>query len=152
MDPLHQLLAIEEIKRLKAKYFRFIDLQDWDSFAALFTEDAVMDMRAGMPERDEGTSVLHGPREISAFARETVGAVGHTVHHGYMPEIDICSETSARAIWAMSDRLRQVEGLRGVLVFTGFGHYHDTYERVGGSWLIKQVCLTRLSTDGLATV
>jgi hypothetical protein len=152
MDLLHQLIAIEEIKRLKARYFRFIDLQDWASFATLFTDDAVMDMREGMPERDAEDSVLRGPLEISAFARETVGAVGHTVHHGYMPEIEILTDTSATGIWAMSDRLRRVDGLRGVVVFTGFGHYHDSYARVDGDWLIRHVRLTRLRTDGIASV
>jgi hypothetical protein len=69
-----------------------------------------------------------------------------------MPEIEIRSATSATAIWAMSDRLRRVAGLRGVMVFTGFGHYHDVYERVDGRWLIKHVRLTRLSTDDIVSV
>ncbi len=45
------LLAIEEIKALKARYFRCMDTKDWDGFAALFTIDASLDvsgeMRAG---------------------------------------------------------------------------------------------------------
>jgi hypothetical protein len=29
----------------------------------------------------------------------------------------------------------------------GFGHYHETYERVGGRWLIKSTSVTRLAVD-----
>jgi hypothetical protein len=149
LDPVEQLLAIEEIRRLKARYFRYIDLQDWESFAKLFTPDAVMDMREGMPERAASDSLVQGPENITAFARETVTKVRHTVHHGFMPEIELLSATTARAIWAMSDRLRRVPGMGDLVVFTGFGHYHDTYERIEGVWLIKRIHLSRLPTDGL---
>ncbi len=36
-----QLWDIEQIKQLKARYFRFLDTKDWNSFARLFTDDCV---------------------------------------------------------------------------------------------------------------
>ena len=41
MDDLKTLLAIEKIKRLKARYFRLMDLRHWDEWAELFTKDCV---------------------------------------------------------------------------------------------------------------
>jgi hypothetical protein len=29
----------------------------------------------------------------------------------------------------------------------GYGHYHDTYEKIGGAWLIRTSTLTRLHMD-----
>jgi hypothetical protein len=29
----------------------------------------------------------------------------------------------------------------------GYGHYHETYEKVDGRWLIASTTLTRLRTD-----
>src|SRR3546814_6402828 len=43
MDPSpFNLLAINEIKSLKARYFRFVDTKDWVGLATLFTPDATM--------------------------------------------------------------------------------------------------------------
>ena len=36
---LTDLLEIEQIKQLKARYFRLMDQKRWDEFAQLFTED-----------------------------------------------------------------------------------------------------------------
>ena len=43
MEPLERLLAIEEIKQTKARYFRFIDTKDRDGLASVFSRDAVLD-------------------------------------------------------------------------------------------------------------
>jgi hypothetical protein len=42
MDPLNRLVAIEEIKQLKARHARVVDTKRWESLADVFTEDAVM--------------------------------------------------------------------------------------------------------------
>lgn len=41
MNTIDQLVAIEEIKALKARYFRCVDTKDWDGFGAVFATDAV---------------------------------------------------------------------------------------------------------------
>ena len=54
MQTPERLLAVEQIRQLKARYFRLLDTKRWDEFEALFSADAVFDMReaAGGP-RDE---------------------------------------------------------------------------------------------------
>jgi hypothetical protein len=146
MDALVRLNAIEDIKQLKARYFRCMDTKDWDGFADVFAPDAVMDMTEEM--RDQQTTadpVTRGNREIAAFVRAAVDPVT-TVHHGHMPEIDLTSNTTATGIWAMEDKLRWPEG-SPIKAMHGYGHYHETYERVGKEWKIKTLMLTRLRVD-----
>jgi hypothetical protein len=51
--------------------------------------------------------------------------------------------TPAKGIWAMQDLLRWPDGRE----LHGYGHYHETYERIDGAWRIKTLKLTRLRTD-----
>ena len=40
-DFSQQLWEIEQIKQLKARYFRLMDTKDWDAWRELFTDDCV---------------------------------------------------------------------------------------------------------------
>jgi len=138
-----RLEALEEIKALKARYFRCMDTKDWDGFAAVFAPDAVMDMTGEVPEGEDG--ITRGSREIAAFVRRMIDDVT-TVHHGHMPEIELTSPTSATGVWAMEDMLRWPPG-SFLVSLHGYGHYHETYEKVDGRWLITALRLTRLRLD-----
>ena len=65
---VEDLTAIEEIRSLKARYFRYMDTMDWESFAELFSADATMDTsgEAG------GGGVVNGRREIASYVREAI--------------------------------------------------------------------------------
>lgn len=146
MDPLEQLRAIEDIKALKARYFRCMDTKDWAGFADQFAPDAEMDMSSEMRDaRTPGAGLVRGNQAIADFVRGAVGDVV-TVHHGHMPEIEITSPTTARGTWAMEDKLRWPDGAP-IATMHGYGHYHETYERSDGRWRIKTITLTRLRVD-----
>jgi uncharacterized protein (TIGR02246 family) len=146
MDAAERLEAVEEIKQLKARYFRTMDTKDWDGFASVFTPDAVMDMSGEMRDsRTAGTGVTRGNRAIAEFVKGAVQPI-ETVHHGHMPEIEITSPTTARGVWAMEDKLRWPIG-SPIRSMHGYGHYHETYEKLDGRWLIKTIALTRLRVD-----
>jgi hypothetical protein len=143
---MDELRAMEEIKRLKAAYFRCMDTKDWDGFAEVFAPDALMDMSGEMRDRTTtGTGITQGNLAIAAFVRGAVDAV-QTVHHGHMPEIELTSPTTATGIWAMEDKLRWPEG-SPIRTLHGYGHYHETYEMVDGRWRIKSTRLSRLRVD-----
>jgi hypothetical protein len=72
---------------------------------------------------------------VVAFVRKTVESL-ITVHHGHMPEVEVLSPTTASAIFAMEDLIWWPEGSRRKTLH-GWGHYHETYEKVEGKWLIK---------------
>jgi uncharacterized protein (TIGR02246 family) len=127
---------IEAIKQLKARYFRTMDTKDWAAMRQVFTDDVVMDTT------ESGGGRIEGADDFMAFLEETLGAV-ITVHHGHMPEIELTSPTTASGIWAMEDELWWPDGSH----LHGYGHYHETYEKVGGAWRIASSTLTRLRMD-----
>ena len=144
LSDVERLLAIEEIGRLKASYFRCLDTKDWACIATLFTPDATAVYNvegSGGPATPDNP--VTGNEGIAAFIQR---AVEHlvTIHHGHMPEIEITSPTTATGIWAMLDILQEPGGENLV---EGWGHYHETYERIDGRWYIKTLRLTRLRVD-----
>lgn len=130
---------LEEIRQLKARYFRLMDEKDWDALADVFTEDVEMDMTG------EGSGVISGREAYMPFIRDVLDGVT-TVHHGHMPEITITSPTTATGIWAMEDKLWWPEG-SPISHLHGYGHYHETYERTADGWRIKTCRLTRLHRE-----
>ena len=42
MNHAEQLWEIEQIKQLKARYFRYLDTKQWAKYRAIFTEDALI--------------------------------------------------------------------------------------------------------------
>jgi hypothetical protein len=146
MTDLERLLAIEAIKQLKACYFRFMDTKDWDSLPTVFAPDAQMDMRG---ETGDGSGLIDGGPQIAAFMRASVEYLV-TVHHGHTPEIELLSATAARGLWAMEDKLWKPAGSKSTLPFNalhGYGHYHETYSKIDGQWLIQTTRLSRLRID-----
>jgi hypothetical protein len=146
MSPLERLEAIESIRALKARYFRTLDTQDWTAHEQVFVPELVADMRDAAPVHDPG-AITHGAaRYVAALAPILQGVV--TVHHGHTPEIELLGDNTARACWAMEDKLWVGEG--SVLPFRflhGYGHYHETYSRDAGGWRIATIRLTRLRID-----
>lgn len=155
IENLESLIAIEEIKQLKARYFRYMDMQQWDKLATVWAEDAVYDatdaLRNGSGDdtldQKLGDDWINTGRDN--IVRFIAGALDmmQSAHHGHMPEITIQSPTSASAIWPMSDVVRRVVDGRVVLKLEGEGHYWETYVKVGDKWQIKTSRLTRLRTS-----
>jgi hypothetical protein len=138
---LRRLLDIEEIKALKARYFRLMDQKRWDDWAQVFGLDAVMEV----PEAD---MVVRGRAAIvESVSTALTGA--RTVHHGHMPEIEITGDDTARGTWAMSDYVEwERDGERRVGL-QGYGHYLEEYGREDGAWRIQHLHLARLRVDPL---
>lgn len=127
---------IEAIKQLKARYFRLMDIKDWDGMREVFADDVYIDTTGS------GGRVVQGADDFMAGLRSLLADVV-TVHHGHMPEIELTSDTTATGIWALQDLLRWPDGRE----LYGYGHYHEEYEKVDGRWRIKRMTLTRLRTD-----
>ena len=138
MDP-SQLVEIEQIKQLKARYFRFMDTRQWDEWAEVFAEDCVMHVELGRGDPDE---VYSGRDEIVRHVSSALKPTS-TVHHGHMPEIELTGEDSARGIWAMYDYVTW----NSERDLKGYGHYHETYTKRDGRWRILTLRLTRLRVD-----
>lgn len=141
---LQELLDIEAIKQLKARYFRLMDLKQWDEWSQLFTDDVVLDVSDDAP----GSEPFRGRATVLATVR---GAIEHarTAHYGHMPEIAITGPTTARGTWAMEDYVEfsgKDGATRGI---RGYGHYVERYVKQDGEWRIASLELKRLRIDPL---
>lgn len=148
LDPVTRLLAVEEIRTLRAKYWRFVDTKQWAAFGRLFALDArFVDHSAEF--RCDGAEEIEG--KISAVLEHSV-----TIHHGHQSEIEIEDESNARGIWAMEDYLVFPPGVAHETnpypsaVVRGYGHYVDRYVKLDGEWRFQQVDLHRLRLEVLS--
>ena len=140
---VQRLVAIEEIKQLKARYFRAMDQKQWEEFAQVFARDAVLEV----PE----ANMIENGREaiVASVSGALVGA--RTVHHGHMPEIEVTGADSARGTWAMADFVEWPATDDGDRVgIQGYGHYIEEYVREDGQWRISRSRLVRLRVEGLS--
>lgn len=153
MSDIERLVAVEEIKRLKARYFRAIDTKDWAALATVFAPDAVFDFAEATidpidspPDAPRPEPVSGGDAIVAAVRRALTSV--NSVHHGHVPEIEVTSATTASATWPMEDVIRRLDPESGRPLphggFTGYGHYHETYTRLDIGWRIQTSKLTRL--------
>jgi hypothetical protein len=157
MDAITRLLAIEEIKQLKGRYFRLMDTKDWQGLRTLFCDDAVFDARAALSIEGHGERgraaesndwVYRGGDVIVEFIRQAIGPA-RTVHHGHCHELEVISPDEASGVIAMEDQIWDEAGLR--LSLHGAGHYHETYRRVDRRWRIHTSRITRLHVSLIDT-
>ncbi len=143
------LVAIEEIRRVKYRYLRCVDLKLWDDLAETFTPDATADYGTfaygGKPLK------LTGRDEIIAFLRKNLGPDIVTTHFAAQPEIDVDGDT-ATGTWCFEDT---VIAAAYRVVIKGSAFYEDRYERgEDGRWRIAHTGYERtyeatLSLDDL---
>lgn len=123
------------ICELKARYCRCLDMKDWEGYAAVFTDNLVLDTTGSGGPRFEGRDVA-----VASVRKSLDGVV--TTHHVHAPELTVDGD-SATGIWAMQDRLIWPNGRK----LLGSGHYHERYVRTAGGWLIAESRLTRLGFE-----
>lgn len=144
-DDIRRILDIEEIKQLKARYFRLMDTKRWDDWGLVFAEDAVMEV-------PEANMVSNGREEIVRTVSVALEGA-RTAHHGHMPEIEVTGPDSARGTWAMYDYVEWPASPSGERVgLQGFGHYLEEYVREDGEWRIGRIRLERLRVDPLGVL
>ncbi len=141
------LVALEEIRRLKYRYLRSVDLKRWDELAETLTFHATADY--GTPVYGKPLS-LSGRAEIVGFMRDNLGPSIITTHFCGQPEIDIDGDT-ATGTWALEDTVIVTEHR---VVIRGAAYYEDRYLRVDGVWQIDHTGYQRtyeaiLSMDDL---
>jgi hypothetical protein len=130
------LAALEEIRRVKYRYLRCVDLKLWDEITEVFTEGATADYGSpatGQPLRFAGRDA------IIAFLRDSLGPDIITLHAAGQPEIDI-DGTVATGTWRFEDT---VIATKHRVVIKGAAFYEDRYELDGG-WRIAHTGYVRI--------
>ena len=153
VDACQQLLDIEEIKKLKARYFRFYDAKDWDGYLSVLDDDLEFTF--------VGVELAHYPPEYAEFQTPDgdltldrdrlmawlvpTSAHYQTQHHGHMPEITITGPDSAEAIWRVTDLI----GWPGepTVWLRGYGQYDEEYVRRPEGWKLRRSRYDRHDID-----
>jgi hypothetical protein len=143
MSDLEWLVALEEIRQLKARRDRYIDALDFDGYEALHAPDhrschaQVDTTRLGAGEAapvvwTSAAEMMHNVRKILTAQNRAL------IHHSYDPEIIFDTPIRARGIWAMTDASawRNDDGSEGWHIL--YGYYYETYEKRDGRWLFTE--------------
>ena len=152
------LVQIELIRQLKARYLRGIDTKDWALLEASFTPDAVARYSGGKYSYEGRDSIME-------FLRTSMGREDFlSCHRCSHPEISIGPDgVTAAGTWALQDYVIVGEY---DLVVHGAAFYTDEYRKVSedgvaadpsGQWLISRTgyrrtfeqIFPRSSIDGL---
>lgn len=151
MTETERLSAIEALKTLKARYFRGVDSGDGALVRSLLAADCVLDYRGCCTDPASGRDfmpamnvVLKGRDAWVADAFAKAGIV--TVHQGCNPEFSFQGDAGASAIWSFTDRFFMPPGAPFSRL-TGYGHYHETYEKTGDEWRLKTTRITRIRVE-----
>lgn len=126
-----RLLALEDIRRVKHRYLRCVDLKLWDEIAGTFTADATASY--GTTAMGGEKIDLAGRDAIIEFLRANMGPEIISVHHASQPEITVHGDTAA-GTWCFQDTIIAT-GYR--IAIHGAAFYEDRYARESdGQWRI----------------
>jgi len=133
---VQRLLDIEEIKRLKYRYFRCFDTADVEGIRDVFHPDVTLSVVGGVYRFK-----LEGREAYLDMVRDGAHAEMITQHQGHHPEIDILSPTEARGIWYLQDSVWE---FRRKMHITGTAFYRERYQKIDGRWLIREIEFERI--------
>jgi ketosteroid isomerase-like protein len=138
MTGIERLIEQDAIYRLKARRDHAVDRKDWETYAALHTDDYVAMSIGAEP-------IVGGRAAAAQLAVQMAGVT--TVHHCHTPVITFQDANNATGVWAMEDNLfwsrnGEKQWLRG------FGFYHETYVKGGdGQWRFSYRKLERTHAE-----
>jgi hypothetical protein len=128
-----RLEAIEEIKRLKARYFEYCDHNyDPDGITALFATNGIFD------GEQFGRHVGH--QQIRAYFAGISGKIVFAAHLGLNPIIEVVDKDHATGKWRLlMPATTRADGKNEARWLVGA--YEDRYVRVNGAWLFESMFL-----------
>ncbi|MBJ18895.1 MAG: nuclear transport factor 2 family protein [bacterium] len=143
-EAVETLLDIEEIKRLKYRYMRCVDMKLWEEMETVFVPEATCAYSAGRYSYE-------GRDAIIEWLKKGMDRDGfHSTHSVHQPEIDFLPANSREAegvegratgVWKIEDIVVDTDF---DIVISGAAFYHDRYVKRGGVWLIEHTGYDRI--------
>jgi hypothetical protein len=123
---VHELMAREKVKELRALYGWHAARGDYEGIVQLFAPDGIFEALIFESER----KVYRGHDEIRAFLKQTMypGVVFPMIHNDIIKVIG----DEAVGTCAMESRTQQPN----LPIFSGY--YHDRARNIGGRWMFKE--------------
>lgn len=132
---MQTLFDIEEIKQLKARYFRGIDTCKLELLQTVLSND--VHIRFDSPTYQYE---INGINEAMDFYRNAFTHRRFGMHNGHTPEITVEGD-SATGIWYLNDLFINLDEQT---ILTGSALYEDCYIKVAGKWRIQRTGYKRL--------
>jgi len=126
---------MEGIAGLKTQYCEWLDGKQWDHWASLFTDDAVMQIGPSTDAAVRGRAAIK-----QLLARQLKHA--RTLHKAWDPQVTEEAPGRVRVVWHMNDRVETP-----LYVLEGAGFYEDRYVRTDDGWKIAGVRLHRSGVE-----
>jgi len=124
--------TLDEVRRLKYRYLRTLDVKQWDDFA----DTLAPDVEASYGERLS----FAGRDAVVDYMRSALPPTIITVHQCHHPEIEVDGDT-ATGTWYLEDKVLVLEHR---LMLTGAAFYDDAYARgADGRWRITRTSYVR---------
>lgn len=131
---LEYLLDLEELRNLKARYLRLRDLQRWEEWAELFTDDFTFESDY-FPEKLQGRDAfVDGVRRGMSDKR--------SIHMCHTPELRLTGRDSATGTWSLEYFIEGSSKDGDRTTEHGFGFHQEEYVRCDGRWLMASLRLT----------
>src|SRR3954452_20073453 len=132
---------LEAIKRLKYRYFRSLDLKEWEAFGDCLAED----VSARYGTQAMGEPLHYDNRDaVVEFMSTNLGPGVITMHVAQHPDITLDEDggDTATGSWAFEDTVI-VPDFK--VLIRGAGYYHDSYRRdPDGAWRIASTGYDRI--------
>ncbi|MDQ2797328.1 MAG: nuclear transport factor 2 family protein [Actinomycetota bacterium] len=124
--------TLEELRQLKYRYLRSLDLKSWNEFADTLAPDVTASYGADL--------TFDGRDAVVDFMRTSLGPAIITVHHCHHPEIALDGDV-ATGRWYLDDKVIITEHR---MLLTGAAFYDDEYRRGDdGQWRISRTGYVR---------
>ncbi|MCU1644490.1 MAG: hypothetical protein JWN03_4765 [Nocardia sp.] len=138
------LNAVEEIRTLKYRYLRTLDLKQWKDFGETLSTDVIGSYGSpsgGMPAEFTGRD------QIVDYMQGALSGNIITVHVANHPEIQVDGDT-ATGSWCLEDTVIVPDYQ---LLIRGAAYYNDTYRREDGIWRITSTGYVRIYESKVST-
>ena len=138
LNGLDRLLAIEDIKLLRAKYCRSIDSHDFDRLRTVLTEDFLLDMSPTGNVLGSEVAPIAGRETVIGMMNKAFAPMKMLLHIVTIPEIEFQDENHATGVWRQETFIKETRpdlpglGLAYATVF-------DTYRKEPEGWRIASV-------------
>ena len=129
------LIAIEQIKQLKARYFRGIDTCNLELLRNVLAPEVYIRFQSPTYQLE-----LNGLEEAIEFYRSNFTHRRFGMHNGHTPEIEVNGD-EATGLWYLNDVFINLDKQT---LLNGSAIYEDNYARIDGEWRIVRTGYKRL--------
>ncbi len=125
-----------KIKEAIDSYSHNADRRNAKEQTAVFTQDAIIEVYQGDPEKSKPVQTLHGRAEIEKGFREGLKPYDVTMHFNGQSVLHIDGDRATGETYCLAHHLWTEKGHRMLLIM-GI-RYKDTFERQGENWLFSK--------------